>query len=219
MINLIIIVYQILLLLVTIKSVLLLKSHYYREKIFPLTFYLVITCSIEYYSWIRKVFFEDYINGLIYNIYFIISLFIFHLHFKLCFKSSVKKLSNIFLLTSFILITNLTQFLNREFDLKIGLIVSFFYILISLLWFFQKINSSDENKITADSYFWVSTGLLLWSIFFIFRIIPMYLFNATDKNFLKLLKTLLNLVNIITYSLFYVGLLKFEKIKPNEPTP
>ena len=103
-----------------------------------------------------------------------------------------------------------TKFLEEDFDSKLGIIGALFFIINSLFWFYQKLNSFDSEKIIEDPHFWVSSGLLPWSVFFIFRVVPMYLFNDIDKGFLHVLKIVLNIINIIMYSMFYIALRKFE---------
>ncbi|WP_345145952.1 hypothetical protein [Flavobacterium ginsengiterrae] len=87
-----------------------------------------------------------------------------------------------------------------------------FYILYSMLWFLQKITLTSEDKITDDPNFWISTALLLWSCFFIFRVIPRDLLNIEDKEFLILLREFLYGINCIMYLLFFKGLIKYERI-------
>lgn len=85
------------------------------------------------------------------------------------------------------------------------------YITLSFLWFFQKINNVDTKNIIDDPNFWISSGLLLWSTFFIFRVVPMYLFDKLDKDFLNSVITIFNFINCVMYFMFYISLVKFER--------
>jgi hypothetical protein len=69
----------------------------------------------------------------------------------------------------------------------------------------------DENKITDDPAFWISTALLMWSCFFIFRVTPMFFFAENDYEFLQFLKAGQNVINIFMYAMFYFSLMKYEK--------
>ncbi|KQW98810.1 hypothetical protein ASC72_11785 [Flavobacterium sp. Root420] len=84
-----------------------------------------------------------------------------------------------------------------------------------MLWFYQKIAFPSKDKIIDDPNFWTSTALLLWSCFFIFRVIPRYFFDTIDKDFLILLRELVYIINSIMYLLFFKALMKYEAIAKN----
>lgn len=80
------------------------------------------------------------------------------------------------------------------------------------MWFYQKISFFDEHKIIDDPGFWISAALLMWSCFFLFRVTPMFYFAKKDNEFLEFLKIGQNIINIGMYSMFYISLLKYEKL-------
>ncbi len=52
----------------------------------------------------------------------------------------------------------------------------------------------------------------MWSCFFVFRVTPMFYFAKEDKEFLDFLRDGQNIINIIMYAMFYISLLKYEKL-------
>ncbi|WP_143736260.1 hypothetical protein [Moheibacter sediminis] len=115
----------------------------------------------------------------------------------------------VFTVSYLVIFTKVSGFI---FDYRIVIAATLFSILNTLLWFYQKINSNDTQKITEDPSFWISTGLLLWSVFSIFRIVPMFLLSNIDEEFHEFLRMVMYIVNIIMYGMFYIALLKYEKI-------
>ncbi len=88
-----------------------------------------------------------------------------------------------------------------------GVIYSVFCIVLSIIWFMKKINSElKEQTILNFSLFWICSSLLLWSVFYLFRMMPMYWFNSVDKEFLLSLRNIFQVINIVSYSLFLRGL-------------
>lgn len=81
-----------------------------------------------------------------------------------------------------------------------------FYIFGSMGWFAYLLNQEVKGKIFDKMAFWISSGLLIWGVFFIFRGLPMYYFNNTDPKFLYEISNVFTIINIITYSLFFRSL-------------
>lgn len=81
-----------------------------------------------------------------------------------------------------------------------------FYIFGSMGWFVYILNQKVEGAIFDKMSFWISCGLLIWSVFFLFRGLPMYYFNNFDPKFLKNISMIFTIINIITYSLFFRSL-------------
>jgi len=77
-----------------------------------------------------------------------------------------------------------------------------FYIIGSMGWFVYILNQKIEGEIFDKMSFWISCGLLIWSVFFLFRALPMYYFNISDPQFLLEIAAVFTVINIITYSLF-----------------
>lgn len=176
-----------------------------------LMLYLLITFLNETIAWLRNLFDENSKNGFQYNIYIIFSIVFFYFFYNGILKSMLKQVFRIFFLCSVIYILIFTNFYSTNFDSRLGVCLVIYYISVSLFWYCQKLNTKEISKITVDPNFWISTALLLWSSFSLFRIIPMYFLEIEDKLFLGQLKFVLNLINAITYFLFYVALMKYEK--------
>lgn len=96
------------------------------------------------------------------------------------------------------------QILNINF--LFGLAV--FYIILTLCWFLQRIIDANNRKISRDFIFWLSCAMLLWGCFFIFRIIPTYLFDSRDPSFLIIIQNIFTGINILTYWIVFYGLIK-----------
>lgn len=85
-------------------------------------------------------------------------------------------------------------------------LMSLVYILLPLLWFIKEIVTVNEQKITDKQRFWISTGLLFWIIFFIFKMVPLYFFNKQDLEFLLVLDNIYQIATIISYLIFFKSL-------------
>lgn len=81
------------------------------------------------------------------------------------------------------------------------------FLYESTSWYLFKLDNIDENKIMDDLFFWISSGILTWSVFFIFRAIPMYFLQDNDPQLLNLVIMAFSVVNTIMYILFLIGLI------------
>lgn len=97
------------------------------------------------------------------------------------------------------------------FDEKLAVAVMIFLIIHSILWFYNKIIRIDGDEIYNDPTFWISSALLIWSSFAIFRCIPMYYFFYNDKEFSEMIKSNFDVINILMYTLFYIALIKYGR--------
>ncbi|MGG5208853.1 hypothetical protein ACQWU4_07875 [Chryseobacterium sp. MIQD13] len=173
--------------------------------------YLLITFANEWTAFIRDQINSNVKVGLQYNLYFIFCVVFFYLFYSFVFKNILQKISLLSAVLSLGYIFLFTNFSDNDFDKRIGILITLFYIMNSMLWFYQKISFFDENKMTDDPTFWISTGLLMWSCFFIFRVTPMFFFAKNDSEFLRFLKIGQNIINIGMYIMFYISLIKYEK--------
>lgn len=205
------IIYKFVLLLVTIKSYNLSRKLTFSTQNY-LLIYLSVSLFIEVISFSLYVISPNSKNGLLYNLYNIFSISFFHFYFSKILKYNFKKLSFLITIISTLYILFFTLFLSIDFDKNIGITLLLFYLANSLLWFYQKISFFDDHKITDDPTFWISTGLLMWSCFFLFRVTPMFYFAKEDKKFLEFLKVGQNIINIVMYIMFYISLKKYEKL-------
>lgn len=94
---------------------------------------------------------------------------------------------------------------KESFAIGLGMSMAAYYFSISLLWFMVQIRNSDSIFITEKQGFWVSAGNLVWSLFFLFRIIPMYWLDENDKEFLMMIVNIYTLSLFISYGFLMVG--------------
>lgn len=100
------------------------------------------------------------------------------------------------------------SFSKTHYSIATGFLYSAFLIFISLFWFYKKISERNrEDNILHLCFFWISSSLLLWSVFYIFRMLPMYFFVKTDLQFSFILKITFQIITIISYIIFFKGLL------------
>lgn len=204
------IIYKLFLFFPVLKSFILGRKYFFSTQNY-LFVYLLITCINEWVSFIRNCINSNVKVGLQYNLYFIFCILFFSFYFNRNFANIIKKISSISTIISVGFLIIYTNFFDEDFDKNIGIAVTLFYIINSLLWFYQKISFFDEHKITDDPVFWISVALLMWSCFFIFRVTPMFFFAKHDNEFLQFLKIGQNVINIGMYSMFYISLIKYEK--------
>lgn len=204
------ILYKIVLVLILIKSFNSGRKYFFSTQNY-LFVYLVITSINEWVSFTRNLINSNVKVGLQYNLYFIFCILFFLFFFSKIFFGIIRNVSIIVALFSLGYILILTNFLGHDFDKKIGIVITLFYIVNSLLWFYYKISFFDKYNITNDPTFWICTALLMWSCFFLFRVTPMFYFAKEDNEFLQFLRIGQNVINIIMYLFFYIALVKYEK--------
>jgi len=205
------IVYKIVLLITILKSFILGRKYSFSAQNY-LFIYLLITFINECVSFIRNIINPNVKVGLQYNLYFIFCILFFSFYFLQLFSGTAKRILLVTAISSLGYILIQTNFSGEDFDHKIGITITLFYIVISLLWFYYKISFFNERKITDDPTFWISTALLMWSCFFLFRVTPMFYFAKEDREFLNFLKLGQNFINMGMYVMFYISLIKYKKI-------
>ncbi|MEZ5045741.1 MAG: hypothetical protein R2831_01990 [Chitinophagaceae bacterium] len=200
--NILSIIYKLVLILSFLIAFLYgIKYRFYTQRYFM--FYMFAILCIEF-STISKPFNKS----LVYNFFPIISSFYFFYFFyqELQSKKGQAFHITIFIITLLsIIIFSISKGLE-QFNISSAIAYSFLIILFALQWFFNQINKPNEYAIQHKQGFWVSFGLLLWSSFLFFRIIPMYYFNTKDVLFLEWLQYIYNTINILTYILFSLGI-------------
>ncbi|SEM55557.1 hypothetical protein SAMN05421856_104157 [Chryseobacterium taichungense] len=205
------IVYKTVLFLTLIQSYISGRKYSFSAQNY-LFLYLLITFTNECISFVRNIINPNVKVGLQYNVYFVFCILFFTFYFFKLFSKIIKKVLIVISIFSLGYIFSTTNFLSQDFDHKIGITVTLFYIVISLLWFYHKITFFDERKISDDPAFWISTALMMWSCFFLFRVTPMFYFAKEDEEFLKFLKLGQNIINIGMYIMFYISLLKYKSL-------
>ncbi len=139
---------------------------------------------------------------------FCIIFFSFYFHFFIKNKKWLVSISIIaVILSQYFLLTSKTLY-----SINTGIVYCCFLILISLTWFYEKISyQNDDMPILQSQLFWISSSLLLWAVFYLFRMTPMYYIETRDENFLYFLKYTFQIATNGSYLLFLKGLLT-EKI-------
>jgi hypothetical protein len=201
-------IYEIVVLITFLYSIYLLLFKKKSKEQFYLYLYLLIVILVD----IVPVNFPNIIKinrNLLFVGYIIFSLLFFsNLYQKNISNRNFKVLNFIIIISLIILNINSFQFENKDkinFIPIISLPILFIYLSIS--WYLFKLKNVNEAKITDDFLFWISSGILIWSVFFIFRAIPMYFLQDNDPKLLSLVITVFSVVNIIMYILFLIGLI------------
>lgn len=111
--------------------------------------------------------------------------------------------------SSLLIIFNLIEFQMDIKQLSFISIISLpvLFIFLSISWFMYKLKNVDDKSITENFLFWISSGVLIWSVFFIFRAIPMYFLQKYDSQLLSVLTITFSIVNVMIYLLFLIGLI------------
>lgn len=141
-----------------------------------------------------------------YNFLDIFSILFFYFLFK-------KEIVNRRFLTSItgvvlILAIYYTCVCNTSYSIYTGLIFCIYSIFVSLNWFYNMIAfQNDTESILERGLFWISCSLLFWSVFYLFRMMPMYWIQSRDEGFLYTLKYIFQVATISSYLLFLKGLL------------
>jgi hypothetical protein len=94
-----------------------------------------------------------------------------------------------------------------HYSVKAGITVSVVYILFALQWFLSQLTHVDATSLLRKQAFWISVSLLIWSVFFLFRLIPMYWLDIHDTVFLNQIHKAFQILTILCYGLFFRALL------------
>ncbi|MEA9414474.1 hypothetical protein [Flavobacterium sp. PL02] len=202
-------IYEIVLLITLLKSMVLVRKFNLSSQNY-LFIYLLVTFLVELFSEVIILLEKKW--SFQYTLYCIFCILFFWFYYSRQFNRNLKKKVNLLSVILMISILIFPNFLGESLNSKLISVLPFFYILYSMLWFYQKIAFPSKDKITDDPNFWISSALLFWSCFFIFREIPRDFFNKTDKDFLNLLWQFLYFISSIMYILFFKGLMKYEAI-------
>ncbi len=207
-------IYETILLITLLKSIVLVRKFSLSSQNY-LFIYLLITFLVEVLSWIILLINKDSKFSFQYIVYCIFCILFFWFHYSRQCHKKLRKKVNILSVILIVYVLVFPGFLGEDLVSRLVIALPIFYILYSMLWFYQKVAFPSKDKITDDPNFWISTALLLWSCFFIFRVIPRYFFDTTDKDFLILLRELVYIINSIMYLLFFKALMKYEILAKN----
>ncbi|ASK31674.1 hypothetical protein CEY12_16820 [Chryseobacterium sp. T16E-39] len=169
-----------------------------RHNYFWLYFLVVLLYEVLiYFKWIGVEIYAT--SPIVYSLFFI-NVYLKELYPK---KHFIRYLSSAILLIVGILLYPT----NKGYSIHLGIMMSFVYILCGLIWLFYQFKNNSQIPIISKQFFWVSVSLLLWAVFFLFRVTPMYLFEKTDDEFLGVLNKIFQLITIASYVIFFKGLL------------
>lgn len=174
----------------------------YRNLWFKLYFlYFLITLLVE----ILVFKFPEFFSQKTYNLLDIFCVIFFYYLYSFSIKN--KKLLNILTIIIILLCTYFTATSTTSYSTQTGILYSLYVIIVSVFWLLESILiQNEEKKITEFQLFWVSSSLILWSIFYIFRMTPMYFFDNQDIQFLYTIKYAFQIATIISYLLFLKAL-------------
>lgn len=203
------ILYIAVLLAATVKSIVLAgKKGLSSQNYFAV--YLFLSLCLELYGH-YKIYSKEFDFAYLFNYYSIFLIIFFNIYYAKIFPQKIRIFFLSVLIAILIYIILFVKFYSENYENILGILVCFYFIINALVWFYVRLKNFDEVKIFNDPNFWVSCGLLFWSIFFIFRSIPMFFLRDNDPGLLHILKVMQYCVNIIMYGLFYIALRKFEK--------
>ncbi len=192
----------------TVKSIVLAGKRGLSSQNYFVIFLFLSLC-LELYGH-YKIYSKELDFAYLFNYYSIFLIIFFYRYYYAIFPKVIQRFSSCLLFTIFLYIAFYTKFYGEDYENKLGILVSFYFIFNVLVWFYIRLKNFNEIKIINDPHFWVSSGLLFWSIFFIFRSIPMFFLKEHDPSFLQILKFIQYCVNIGMYGMFYIALRKFE---------
>lgn len=151
------------------------------------------------------IFFEV---GIFYKIlpysYYTLAMPIYTIFFIFYYSLNYTKKYTHYILAFCTIISSAILFYNSDDNSQIimGVIMSIIHISLSLVWFFTQLKKPSLTPIYKKQSFWISTTLLFMGIVFIFRMIPMNIFDVTDKSFLQLINKGFQYAIIASYLLF-----------------
>lgn len=151
-----------------------------------------------------KIFQWGNFSSVIYT-YSSLTYILFFLYYYILLKIN-KILISVLAIVSIILYFYFVVHCDDDYPIPVGILMSLIYIILSLLWFANQLLHTDAIRIHNKQSFWVSFSLLIWSVFFLFRLIPMYWLNINDTDFLKDINLGYQIITIISYFVFLRGL-------------
>lgn len=157
-----------------------------------------------------------FIEGIFYSRYGyeILSILYFGFFFnKSVSNSTIKKITlGVFLITLTILFFFLSKFSFKMYNQGLSLLICIYSIILALLYYIDMIIKPRDIPLRYEFPFWVSLGLLIWSILLIFNIGSIYYLNHTDPSFLKILQIGFYATNIVVYVIYLYGMISIWRL-------
>lgn len=200
-------IYEIVVLICFLYSVYLWIYKHRSKQQFCFFLYLLLTIGVDIIpvnlsSWIefdRSILFLAYI---VFSLLYFSVIYFKSIHYRV-FKISIICCSSLLIVSNFIEL----QLITRQLSFISIISLPVLFIFVSISWFIYKLKNVDDKSIAENFLFWISSGILIWSVFFIFRAIPMYFLQRNDSQLLSFLTMTFSIVNIIVYLLFLIGLI------------
>ena len=177
-------------------------SFFYRNRNgIDLFVYFTIVCTIE----ILPIILGKEWSGRIYSVASLMYIGFFTYYYGK-FMRNQKKLIYVLGLISGLVCFYFMLGSSKNFAVGLGVTLALFYIFLSLSWLFDEVRNVDEDFIAKKQVFWVSSAILLWSVFFLFRIVPMYWLEKNDLAFLIMLDKIFRIAVTVTYIIFIIAI-------------
>ncbi len=173
--------------------------------------YLALTLFVDFFLQLKYILGKQEVtNVLWYKIYliFCVNYFTYFYYSILTKRLKVTLLSVAIIANSYLFYV--ADFGSNHFNAQQGVTLAIFYIIVSLIWFYYKLQHDLEQRILKDPRFWISSGLLIWGACFIFRTYPSYYFYTNDVSFHKLLKSMMYVINTLLYGVMTIALWLFN---------
>lgn len=178
----------------------LIISFLYRKRTNSnLYIYFVIICTLETLP---------YLFSIEFNRFYSFSSLLYIAFFTYYFSRQVSSYRNtVYAVGLFSFFCCLIFIFNAKETYPIPLAITFcaFFIILSFLYFFNQLKSRSRVYVFHKEAFWVSSALLLWSVFFLFRIIPMPWLEKNDISFLLLINNVFKGATMVSYLLFLIA--------------
>ncbi|HAO06487.1 MAG TPA: hypothetical protein DCQ50_05740 [Chryseobacterium sp.] len=160
-------------------------------------YFLLVFC-FEVCRYIKLISYELYQLSFLFYIPFFIYVFS---------EEQSNKIIYVFLLLIALLCSINIYTSNGNVQIQSGVLMSFIYIILAILWLFYQLKKVDSIPIVKKQLFWISTSILLIGIISIFKLIPMYYFRSADEEFLIFTKKIYQYSLISCYLFFFKGLI------------
>lgn len=187
------------------------KQHY-------LFLYLGLAFFVELILYLCSIFLPDLKLDFVYHYFTLLAV----AYFTFVYRSDTKGFYRKIYLMVFFLFLGIafSQIFSGSNNLSqvVAFSFAFVHIIFALTRFAFEILNASEESIHKKPLFWVSTAILFWSIFFLLRIAPRFVFSKTDAEFHTISKLIFGAANIVTYvlfmgSFFVINSKKSEKIR------
>lgn len=176
--------------------------------------YLLVTFGFELSSVVLLLLQFPTVNtDWVYKSYALFCIVFFGIYYSRIFLKTYRNVVVILTLTALIASACIADYTVQAFEPGLVVLISGFYILLPLLWYFYALHHNLNQKITENPHFWISAALLFWGSFYAFSFYPAQYLAGKDPAFHTVLKDVNYMVATVMYILMGIGLLKFNRQK------